>query len=184
MRIGTIAYATSRGLGHLARDFYKNGVITDVLVVRHNSVPTHDEWYPGAPQTLLRPFDHKLARDFCSEMDAMLFFETPFDWNIIPFCRGRGIRTFLMPMYECTPIQRCEPDRYICPSLLDLQYFPNNSIFLPIPVDYQWRLRERALTYLHNGGYLGLRGREGTTLLIEAMQFVKSPLKLTLRCKE
>jgi hypothetical protein len=64
------------------------------------------------------------------------------------------------------------------------------TVFLPLPVEYPWRLRERALHFVHNGGYLGVKTpqgnvrREGTSTLIEAMRHIKSPLKLTIRVQE
>lgn len=185
MRVGTFCYDTSRGLGHLARDFYRHGVVTDVLVVEHPSVPSNRDWYEGAPRTRLGELDHGLLRDFCVGKDAMLFFETPFDWGVVEHCRRLGVRTYVVTMYEYTPEHHPVPHRYLCPSLLDVEYFPpDRSLYLPLPVDYPWRPRERALHYVHNGGYLGLRGREGTTLLIEAMAHVKSPLRLTIRVQE
>jgi len=185
MRVGSICYATSRGLGHLCRDFYLHGVVTDVLVVRHPGVPTNEDWYPGAPAVPLRGIEAHRAElmEFVAGMDAMLFFETPFWWPILPFCHDNGVRTYLVTMYECYPVGSPPPTRYICPSLLDLDYFPE-GVFLPLPVEYPWRLRERALHYVHNGGYLGVRGREGTENLINAMQYVRSPLKLTIRVQE
>lgn len=188
MRVGCINYAHKRGLGYLMRDFHRAGVVTDVLVVRHPGIPScADEWYPpGTPSVQLRRLDARVMRDFCAGMDAMLFFETPFDWSLIPFCRERGIRTVLCPMMECTPIHHEPPDLYACPSLLDYEeYFPREkSIFLPLPTEYPWRLRERAEWYIHRGGYLGLRGREGTTLLIEAMKHVRCPLRLSISVQE
>ena len=143
MRVGTVCYATSRGLGHLAHDFYLHGIITDILVVLHRGVPTNHDWYPGAPETPIHPFNSTLARDFCAGMDAMLFFETPFDWGLIVFCQHHGIKTCLVTMYECTLKNHLKPDLYICPSLLDLQYFPDGR-FIPLPVEYPWRQRDRA----------------------------------------
>jgi glycosyltransferase involved in cell wall biosynthesis len=185
-RVGCINYAHRRGLGYLMRDFHRNGIVTDVCVVKHPGVPScADEWYPpGTPSVQLRRLDMRVMQDFCAGMDAMVFFETAFDWSLIPFCRSRGIQTYLVPMYECCPVGHEPPDVYLCPSLLDMEYFKKNSRFLPLPTEYPWRLRTTAQHYIHNGGYLGLRGREGTTLLIEAMQYVRSPLKLTSRVQE
>ena len=182
MKIGTIGYATSRGLGHLCRDFYRHGVITDVMVVRHPGVPTNEGWYPGTPETAMRPFDHEKMREFCRGKDAMLFFETPFDWGLFDWCKQIGVKTFLIPMHECFPSSAPKPYKFLNPSLLDVDYF--GGPFLPLPVEYPWRERTHAEHYVHNGGYLGMRGREGTTLLIEAMQYVRSPLKLTIRVQE
>ncbi len=190
MRVGTISYATSRGLGHLARDFYRHGVITDVMVVEHPGVPTNRDWYPGAPMTPLRRPDVARMAEFCRGKDAMLFFETPFVWSILNHCRGIGVRTYLVTMYECTPVARTHPHKYLCPSPLDVDYFREwNHAQVRLPVEYPWRLRTRAEHFVHNGGYLGVRARggvqrEGTTTLIEAMRYVKSPLKLTIRVQE
>lgn len=187
MKVGTVCYSHARGLGHLARDFINHGVITDICVVRHPGVPMQP-WYPNSPVVDLRRLDRKTLFDFAATCEAMLFFETPFLLELLPFCRERGIRTYVVPMYECWQPSWPQPYQFLCPSLLDLQYFPRTaekeSIFLPLPTEYPWRLRERALHYRHNGGYLGCRGREGTTLLIEAMRHVRSPLRLTISVQE
>jgi hypothetical protein len=186
MRVGTVCYATSRGLGHLARSFHQHGVVTDVFVIRHPSIPMNEDWYPNAPSTDARRPDRAALYDFAKDMDALLFFETPFEWSLLDFCRAKGIRTYIISMYECTPARLpARPTKWLCPSLLDMRYFPKeSSVFLPLPVEMPWRLRERARSYVHNGGYLGLRGREGTTLLIEAMELVKNPIQLRLRVQE
>lgn len=189
MKVGTIAYATSRGLGHLAHDFYLKEVITNVCVMRHRSIPMNEEWYPGARVVSgTTPADARIMRDFCRSMDAMLWFENPFDWELIPYCRSAGVRTYLVTMYECTPKSRhygrYTPTQYLCPSALDMQYFPRQSTQVQLPVEYPWKLRTNAWHFVHNGGYLGIRGREGTTTLIEAMQYVKSPIRLTIRVQE
>jgi hypothetical protein len=190
MKVGCINYAHARGLGHLMRDFHAHGIITDVCVVKHPGIPTRaDEWYPGAPTVDLRRIDTRVLQDFVSKMDVMLYFETPFWWPIMPFARAKGIRSVLCPMMECTPVSHEPPDLYVCPSLLDYnEYFPDGkparSIFLPLPTEYPWRLRTRAEHFVHRGGYLGCRGREGTTLLIEAMRHVKSSLRLTVSVQE
>lgn len=184
MKVGTVCFATERGLGYMSKSFYDHGIITDVMVVRHGGIPTHMEWYPGATEiTSLRSgyFQDKI-KEFATSMDVMLFIETPFWWEVIPHCRKVGTTTALITMYECTPdpIPHA-PDLYICPSPLDTQYFPNNSVELPIPVDEPWEERTRAIRFVHNSGYIGLRGRNGTLELMQAMEHVQSDLKLTIR---
>jgi hypothetical protein len=123
----------------------------------------------------------------------MLFFETPFYWPVFDYCREIGVRTYLCTMYECTPIVRpFHPHKYLCPSLLDVDYFrshPHELVQLPVDSRVRWRLREKAEHFVHNGGYLGMRGkdgvmREGTETVIRAMQYVKSPIQLTIRVQE
>lgn len=187
-KIGTICYAHSRGLGHLAKSFIDAGIIQDIHVIRHPNIPMK-EWYPNAPVSDIRSV--RVSDEWLKTHDVILMFETPFDWDIIRRCKLLGVRTYLVPMYECTPdVIPHYPDVFLCPSLLDLREFPptstTKSFLAPIPLspDIKWKLRSKALHFIHNGGYLGMRGREGTELLIEAMAYVKSPVRLTIRVQE
>lgn len=170
---GAIVLATEQGLGYLAKDFFDNGIIDKVLIHPHGSRTNHYEWYPKEAQVQSW---HDLL-----ECDNLVFFEEVFDWKIIPEARARGIRTVLMPMYECTrwPLPY-QPDVIISPSDLDQQYYPD-SVRLNVPVSVPWRQRDKARVFVHNAGNGGIGGRNGTRELIEAMEYVKSPLKLIIR---
>ena len=185
MRVGTVNYATDQGLGILVKSFYDAGIVTDVFIVEHSEYLSNFDWYPDAPSA---PVKSLLTRrgvgvhNFVRQMDVMLFFETPFDWSLLPFCKANHIPTALMPMYECMPkVLPHQPDKFICPSLLDLQYYPDNGVFIPVPVDVEWRQRTDANQFVHNAGHLGLKGRNGSLELLQAMRHVKSPLELLVR---
>lgn len=183
LRVGSLIYCCDSGLGVLAREFVKYGIITDPLVVLHAHHENHLEWYaPETPKTPIRPFNTRLAQEHCSKCDVMLFLETPFDWSLPGYCRQHGVKTAICPMYECYPKDKCMEawNLIICPSLLDLNYFPS-SIFIPVPVDVPWRQRTRAEVFVHNAGHGGLRGRNGSKELLEALPLVKSPASLILR---
>lgn len=176
MRVGSIIYATEQGLGYLAKDFFDNGIINKVLIQEHNGRKNHREWYP-------RESVVASEEELLESCDTLIFFETPHNWKIIPRAREKGIKTILIPMYECTRY----PNPYQCdvilsPSLLDKQYYPDSD-FVPIPIPnwVEWRLREKALVFVHNTGNGGLGGRNGTKELIEAMKYVVSPIKLIIR---
>lgn len=182
MRVGTLAYATNQGLGILVKSFYDHGILTDVLIVRHGSRITHTSWYPDADVMSINDFEK--AKRFADQMDVMFFFETPFDWRLIPYCKEKGIKTVLMPMYECMPSNLpYMPDLIINPSLLDQQYYPQ-GVHIPVPVEVPWKARFEARTFVHNAGHGGLKGRNGTKELLEAMPFVQSPISLILRTQE
>jgi hypothetical protein len=186
LRVGSLVYATDSGLGILARSFVCHGVVTDPVVVRHGHHVTHDDWYPGAPQiTSLRdPKQLRRLEEIVASWDVFLAFETPFHWPLFDHCRAKGVRTALMVMYECTPERMpAEPDLILCPSLLDLKYYPQ-GVCIPVPVEVEWRQRTRAEVFIHNAGHGGLRGRNGTREVIEAMQYVRSPIKLILRSQD
>src|SRR5688572_25894368 len=96
MRVGSLVYATEQGLGILAKSFYDNGVVSDAMVVRHGRHVTHDEWYPDSWDqiTNIRDYNQQnAAKRFCQAMDVMLFFETPFIWELIPYCREYKVKT-------------------------------------------------------------------------------------------
>lgn len=175
--VGAIVLATEQGLGYLAKDFYDNGLIDKVYIHQHGRRENHYEWYGddavGDINDLL-------------DCDILLMFETPFDWTIIPRARAKGIKTVLMPMYECTPLPNIyESDVILTPSDLDQQYYPHGKrINVPVPNWVEWKERKTAKTFVHNAGNGGLGGRNGTKELIEAMKHVKSPIKLIIRSQE
>ena len=180
MKVGSIVYATDQGLGILAKSFYDAGVVNQVLIMRHAHHETHNEWYPNAHMTDIRQMSFDLMQRFCASCDVMLFFETPFDWRLLSYCKSIGIPTAIMPMYECMPLGVDFPDLYINPSNLDARYFPNRSVRLDVPVNVPWKLRSKARVFVHNSGHGGLKGRNGTEQLIEAMGYVPKSLDMKL----
>lgn len=171
--IGAIVLATNQGLGYLAKDFYDNGIIDVVYVQPHSTRKNHYEWYDNRVE----------KKEDLLECDTILMFETPFDWTIIPKARAKKVKTVLMVMYECTnnPLIYV-PDVILTPSDLDQQYYPEGiRINVPVPNWIKWKRREKALTFVHNAGNGGLGGRNGTQELLDAMKYVKSPIKLIVR---
>lgn len=188
VRIGAVGYATTQGLGYLMKDFYDHGVVQEVLIFRHphGDRTTHIEWYPSTTSIVVgRPFQRDVTVRFLRKIDILLCFETPFDWTILEYCKQIGIKTCLIPMYEWS-LQHPphEFDLKICPSRLDQDYFPG-SPFLPLPVNPEtWKLRTKALRFLHNAGHIGSRNHKGTEELLQAIKYVKNPIDLTIRCQE
>lgn len=171
MKVGAKIYATTMGLGVMAKQFFDNGVIDYVSIQPHSTRKNHYEWYP-----------HNLTDDELFEKsDVILFFETPFNWKYITRARELGKKTVLMPMYECTqnPLPYI-PDLILNNSDLEQKLYPE-GIRVTTPVDSKWKLREKALVFVHNAGNGGLGGRNGTKELLEAIRHVKNPIKLIVR---
>lgn len=197
MRVGSIVLSTFQGLGILARAFYDNGVVDEVLVKRSGRMTNHPEWFGNAPvvgnpasdfEKSFTKQDHAAVVDFLSKIDVLLLFEIPFVDELIVLAKQMGVKVALMPMYECTPFP-IEADLYICPSVLDEDYYkemyPQARITqINVPVQVDWRLRKQAKVFVHNAGNGGTYGRNGTKELLEAMQYVKSPIKLILRTQK
>lgn len=170
-KVGSVVLATSQGLGYLAKDFYDNGIIDKVFVWKHSSRENHYEWYPNRVQNI----------DDLLDCDIILYFETCFDFDFMKRAKAKGIKIIFCPMFECSNPNIVQmADKIINPSLLDQQYYPEGE-FIPIPVNQTWKLRERARVFVHNAGNGGLGGRNGTKELLEAMKWVKSPIKLIVR---
>lgn len=189
MRVGSIVFSTEQGIGILAKDFYDNGVVDNVVVLAHGRRQDHPEWYPSSKflsNAMELNWNHEngLIRQFIDNIDVLLCFETPFNWPLLEYCRNEGVKTALMVMFECMPKSLpVEPDLILCPSLLDLNYYPLGK-FIPVPVNKPWKYRERATTFVHNAGHGGLKGRNGTQELITAWQYVKTPVTLIIRSQD
>jgi hypothetical protein len=216
LRVGTLCYDTWQGLGVLAHDFYKHSIVTDPVVVAHGRHPANG-WYPSAP--LIRD----LRRDVMTvvgpvldDVDVMLFFETPFAWELLPECKRRGVKTVIMPMHECMPAKvPHHPDLWLCPSLLDYEWAcracgvqdvqPRHVLamcstiqtdqhghgpdiwFLPVPVDTDavpFRQRTEARVFVHNAGHGGLKGRNGTRQVLDALRLVRSGANFIIRSQQ
>lgn len=173
---GAVVFATNQGLGIQAKDFYKHKVFKEVLVWPHSTYENHYEWYPDR----VHSFDELLKK-----CDTIYFFETPFDWTFIIKARNAGVKTVLFVMYECTrnPLPYF-PDVLIGGSVLETEFFGAKHINVPVSDEIVWRKREKARVFVHNAGHGGLGGRNGTLELIEAMQYVKSPIKLIIRSQK
>lgn len=181
MKIGSLVYATNQGLGILAKSFYDAGVVTDVAVIAHGKHVNHWEWYPNCERIHDLNKDLPKLKEFCLSMDAVLFFETPFVWNLIDYCRQGGIKTALMPMHECMPNNLpAMPDLFLNPSLLEQACYPQ-GIFIPVPVKVPWRLRVQANVFVCNMGHGGLKDRNGASELFAAISLCKTSPKLIIR---
>lgn len=189
MKVGSLVFSTDQGLGILAKAFYDHGIVTHPVVVAHGKRQEHPEWFPDAPRVTDLRRERGILMEFCASMDAMLFFETPFDWTLISHCRDVGVKTVISVMHECMPEVLPElPDLWLCPSLLDLRWAGRHrerpAIFLPVPVEQPWKVRTRAKVFVHNAGHGGLKGRNGTQQVLEATRLVSSPARFIVRSQD
>lgn len=187
MNIGTISYDSHCGLAHIARDFVKHDVVNRVMVTPHPRYPRVQNLYKkGTP--LYTRYD---VEPFLYELDALILFETATGntWDVVKKASSRGIKVIMVPMYEWSGLSfPAKIDLMICPSLLDLDYYKErfNSVFLTLPVDrelYPWKLREKAITFVHNAGHGQRQLTKGTNTIIDAIQYVQSDAKFIIRAQ-
>lgn len=182
MKIGAIGWATNQGLGTLTLEFNNHLNFSKLLLVtnRYQSFP---ERFPGSRTGLTAENIDWLL----DGIDVLLTFETPTEWSVFPMARKRGVKTVLIPMYECAPSPLpFLPDLIICPSALDYDTFKGletKVIQLPIPVNRSkipFRQRDRAKVFQFNGGHGGLIGRNGLAELLAAVPLLKSEAKIVI----
>ena len=199
MKVGTIIYSTTSGLGILAKDFYDNGIITDVLVQSHGRYKDNMHWYKNSD--ILSPVQdiannrsetpkHKkdLINSFIDSVDILLLFELEWYSDVIQEARKRGKKVILMPMYECSPFPIIA-DCYLTVSDLDHKYYTQmykgrniKRINVPVNSSVKWKLRESANVFVHNAGNARGGDRNGTQALLDSIKFVKSKnIKIKIR---
>ena len=151
IKIGTIGYAAHTGLGILAKSFYDNNIITDVLLCPHQSQGIITDFYNKKFPSIDVPFDppqiNNFVKDnnlflqqketfllFCKKIDVLFLFETSFwmgVWHLLKEMEDRP-KIVLMPMYESTPLYWNQslnifPDLLLCPSKLDFNFYKHHT---------------------------------------------------------
>jgi hypothetical protein len=193
-RISAIVRSDCGGLGALSRSFHDYlGFFRTVSLSRHAG-ERHPRWYSNN-RVASGGLTVELLGWLCDGADVLLSFETWYGESAPHIAHSMGIRTALMPMYECCPTRGAgleHTDLAICPSLVDLQEIENHTpglagarrVFLPVPFDarrIEFRRRERAEVFLHSMGHGGIAGRNGTRQVIEAWRNVRSGARLLIR---
>ena len=123
LRIGVIARIDNGGLANMTYDYWKHITeITKTLTILSDD--PHQSLLRYPEQIICEGFPTLEQIDkFLKDIDVVLAFETPYNWNVLSMAKERGIKTVLIPNYEWTeespPVQ---PDMYLCPSLLERPY--------------------------------------------------------------
>lgn len=185
-RLGILGFASNSGLGTLSREFFVHLKPERTLLV-----PTKYQEFPDRFPGARRGLTAENIDWLFGGIDTLLTFETPGgEWSIYQMARKRGVKTILIPMYECAPSPLpVIPDTVLCPSKLDLRIFRQelrgkcDVEYLPIPVNRDripFRARHRAEVFEHHAGHGGLLGRNGTYELLAAAPMLKSKAKILI----
>lgn len=182
--VGTICYTTNSGLGRLADEFIRHGVVNRILMVPHPKYNNATIKY--VPREEGGPGYTPADQSFLENLDTLLIFENALGhWDLVKQAKNRGTRIVYMPMYEYSPFPPpVQPDIVIAVSDLDEDYYKDfPTVRLNVPVDVQWKQRETAKVFVHNAGHGGHGYRNGTPELIEAMKDVTADIKLLIRAQ-
>ena len=189
-KIGLVVRADNSGLGTLSKSFYKNLPISKVLLVQNNVYEIDPTIYkdPIVCERGIPSLDE--IREFLKDIDVLITFETPYNWNLFSEAKKVGVKTILIPNYEWLPqTLPVLPDLFLCPSKLDYDELKYNTTtvsemkYLPIPVDDElipYKKREKAKVFVFNNGHGGHMGRNSAKELFETISLVRDNVKFKI----
>ncbi|HJT33799.1 MAG TPA: hypothetical protein VJ783_17260 [Pirellulales bacterium] len=193
--ISAIVRADRGGLGTLSRMFARYLGFHRTLSIARLPGERDLDAFPNNREVGDECVTVEQARWLCEGADVVLSFETWYGDTVPRTARQLGVKTVLVPMYECCPADAAElrlTDLVICPTALDdaemRRHTPGlqaaDKALLAVPFDTRriaFHHRRRATTFMHHMGHGGLGGRNGTARVIAAWRYVKSDARLILR---
>lgn len=202
MKLGLIARGDLTGLGTLTRSYYKHLKPHRTMVVdlsRHSGQkpdlsffgPEAYIWDDGTyPDTTA--VKDPLIEEFLDSVDVVFTCETPYNYWLFERAREKGVKTVLQLMFEFLDYSIDSnlpmPDLFLAPSMWhwdDLKSQLGDLVsYAPVPVDrelFPFKRRTFLDKVLHTAGTAAQPDRNGTLIAIEAMKYVKSPVRMTLR---
>lgn len=191
MKFGLIARADSRGLGVQTKAFHDNLHPAKTLVVDCPSakpLPIRRDWYPDATWVSGIP----TAQDFrkwLQGLDVVYTAETAYNRVFWDESERAGVKTVLHSNYEFLD-RRDRPTLWAMPSMWHYDDVPfRNKTFLPVPIETD-RFHvsdpqsETATNFLHVVGRPAIHDRNGTEILLRALEHIKSRVTVTIKCQE
>jgi glycosyltransferase involved in cell wall biosynthesis len=136
----------------------------------------HEGWMP--PRELLY--------EFLDGLDAVYTAETAYNNAFYGIAHNLGVRVVLAPNYEFLDTY-AQPSVWAAPSLWHFDELPAPKTHLPVPIATD-RFTSDAVElsghhFLHIVGRPAVHDRNGTQLLLQALEFVESEVTVTIRCQ-
>lgn len=189
MKIAALVRCDNSGISNVTWEFTKHLKPSKVCIIINSANQNFPERYDGITSIkVTNSLSTEQYEWLTDDVDVLWTAETFYDWRIIDYCRKKNVKTVLTTMIEMTAEKLPKyPDVFHCPSKLDYEVFTekfsNEKVFIPWPINTDvlpWKKRTKAKHFIHTASHGGMNGRKGTQLLLEAMQYVKSDIKLTV----
>jgi glycosyltransferase involved in cell wall biosynthesis len=202
VRLGLIARADNSGLGVQTWELFRNLKPIKTLVIDvghlynttdHCNNNTFRGRYPGAlfHNDWSPPLE--LIAEFLWGLDVVFTCETPYNFDLYTLAKRKGVKTVLQPNVEffanLSNPYLPQPDVYAMPTRWrwDEIHF-GNKVLLPVPIATD-RFTEpqpsaERRNFLHVVGRPAVHDRNGTPDLLAALQHVKTPITVTLKCQD
>lgn len=195
MRLGLIVRADTGGLGAQTYELYNwlqpaKTMVVDISDL--NGFPTDHRRYPGAQYVRGFPKVHNWD-EFMQDLDVILTVEIPYGYVMFEMARQRHIKTVLQCNYEfmdhLNDPSLAAPDAIFAPSLWhyqDIEALADRigakCYYVPVPVNRERiPFKPRSGNHLlHIAGHKTFEDRNGTDIVLEAMNYVESEVLLTI----
>ncbi len=187
-KLGIVGLDNQSGLGRLMEDF--NNHYDCYLLVPNHPKGQYKRYENAHYCNNITPTDQEII-DFLTKIDLLLSFETPYSANLFRLAKAMGKPVVCMTMYECMrdshPMWN-DVDVFISCSLPDMREVTfKNKVYLPVPIDTDRipfiQRKGKIRKIIHNAGYSGYRGRNGTTEVAKFMNRYKGDIELILRAQ-
>ncbi len=192
MRLGIIARADLTGLGVQSRNWVRLLNPQKTIVINSQSFngnEQHLDWYEGHGGYIVNGFiNHNEIIPILNNLDAIMTFEIPYNYELFRIARIRGVKTILQNNWEFTDYLKIPslplPDLMLNHSYWHLnqqkELWPNISDYCPSPVfieDYDNIMlqnvdREGKRRFLHIAGRKTYEDRNGTQDLLAAIRLI------------
>ena len=191
MNVGLIAYSNNSGLGQMARNFRKFGIVQSQFVIDHPIKGTHSIDFPhtvGSHQPTLEQLQHYI--DTCKPR-AVIIIETPFNFDFFEYLHRQNIEVFVIPMVDSVSYKQFEPyeqyiKKFLMPTKWGFEFYQTltgKAHYLPYIIDTDYFKpviqTEIRADFLHNQGFGGAGFRKGTEQVFTAFTQLKGMCQYT-----
>ncbi len=196
MKIGLVARCDSTGLGVQTKEFYDHIKPAKTLVVDITNInkskgkiaKTYPEWYPDNAK-FIPGFPVPIDFEWLMKgIDLVFTIESPYSYKLFTIARELGVKSINQFNYEFLDYfvrpDWAFPDVLAAPTNWNLNHVKDtfsdrvNIIELPVPVNREvlpYKKRARARRFLHIAGHRTEDDRNGTAIVLEAINLVKNP---------
>ena len=203
-RLGLIARMDNTGLGVQTHALYKflkphRTYVIDLTEINKDMgkiSANFPERYPDGLFISGFPSSEQMDQ-MLEDIDVLFTVEIPYGYELFALARARGVRTILQYNYEFLDYLRNPdlplPDLLLAPSIWhfeDVREFTEKHYaklrYLQPPVDRKaipFRQRTEANHFVHVAGHKTFMDRNGTEVVMGALQYIRSDIKVTVHCQ-
>lgn len=185
-RIGSLVRGSNSGLGNMAWEFSRHGLIDKALVVKRRKEVVFLDRFKEVRDCWQDDLTEEDIEWILSDIDVLLIFENEYKRGLTKEAHKRGLKVVVMPMHEGTPYKEMYADIWVCPSSLEMEqpYQGGKKVRINVPVNRDvciWKQRNVAKKFVHNTGRGGANLRNGTVELLASLQYTKEDVDLKIR---